>query len=194
MNLPLSLPVVWWSEFCDEDLISLIQHQTRVNEPNFVPTTVSTGEADYRKSLVSWHHQWPELHRRFTQRIEQVLPAVRDEMGDYCPLQHAHTQVEVQMTVHHRNGDNFRTHIDNASPDTYGRRLTFVYYYQLSETKNFTGGDLVIKLKGGEKRIDPKPNTIVFFASSLYHTVEPVTVPTELFEDGRHSLVGWIHG
>lgn len=112
-------------------------------------------------------------------------------MGDHG-IQHPHTKIEVQMTIHHRNGDNFRRHIDNASSDTYGRRLTFVYYYMLSETKNFTGGDLLIDLQNGTRRFEPRHNSIIFFPSHLYHTVEPVQVPTEAFEDGRLTLNGWV--
>lgn len=187
----LSSPVVWWTGFCDDDLVSLIKHTTQLNQPNFVPTTVSTGEPDFRKSLVCWHYHFDELYRRFTDRIEQVLPQVKEEMGDFA-IQHPHTKVEIQMTTHGQ-GDNFKRHIDNASHDTYGRGITFVYYYRLTEKQNFSGGDLVIHLHNGDRRVEPRENTIVLFPSHLYHTVEPVQVPAGSFEDGRFTLNGWIH-
>lgn len=191
MEFTLSLPIINWVEFLDPELLLSVQQMTLANRDSFVPTTVSTGEQDYRKSSVLWHHQFPEINQRFLARLEQIIPSVKKEMGDFA-MQHGHTKIEVQCCCHHRNNDHFKKHIDNASIDTYGRRISYVYYYYLSETKNFTGGQLNIYLQNGTRVIEPIHNSVVFFPSHLYHEVMPIHSDTEAFEDGRHSLVGWI--
>jgi len=67
------------------------------------------------------------------------------------------------------------------------RKLSFTI--QLTDESEYTGGELILHLEGGEKMVAPKKKgTIVFFESNISHEVTPVT------KGVRHSLVSWVQG
>lgn len=72
------------------------------------------------------------------------------------------------------------------------RKISFTI--QLSDPKEYTGGDLKFFLDGlgsASNRIEIGPKekgTIIFFSSNLFHEVTPVT------KGKRYSLVSWING
>lgn len=66
------------------------------------------------------------------------------------------------------------------------RKLSFSV--QLTEEREYDGGELII-YKYGKELVAPKSKgTIIFFESNLSHEVKPVT------KGIRHSLVGWVQG
>lgn len=98
---------------------------------------------------------------------------------------------ELQITAS-GDGQFFKVHTDNGSPDTATRRLTFVHYFLLNEPRQFTGGELQLQLPDREITILPHHNSIVFFPSHLWHEVKPVSCPSALFADSRFTANGWI--
>lgn len=180
---------LWWKDFLDDDTLSLVQKTAIDNQHLFVPTSVSTGEEGYRKSFVLWHYYYIDLYNIFTTKVRAYLPLVQQQLQQHFE----EDSIELQMTV---SGDEqyFKQHTDNGTPDTAGRRITYVYYFLLSEHKKFTGGDLKLTLPDRQINIQPNHNSIVFFPSGMWHELMPVQCETKNFEDGRHTLVGWVRG
>ena len=177
---------LWWKDFLDVPTLELVRHVTKSNRDKFVPTTVTTGVDGYRKSTVLWHYNYIELYDLFTGKIKAMTPIVMQLLNMDFPV----GDVELQMT---RSGHDeyFKNHVDNGTDDTAMRQLTFVYYYLLTEHRQFEGGDLIIRPPSGDLSISPNHNSIIFFPSHYWHEVMPVTYPDDTWEGGRFTLNGW---
>ncbi|MBD2314263.1 2OG-Fe(II) oxygenase [Desertifilum sp. FACHB-1129] len=165
------------------------------NERNFVPTSTSTGEADYRKSMVL--HSFPEFSQLMIKRIKEVTPEILTRLE--IP-QFNISDVECQLTLHN-DGNYYKVHNDSGSADTLTRELTYVYYFN-RQPKAFSGGELVIydsKVVNNYyvaaetyKVVEPHHNSVVFFPSRYMHEVLPVSVPSRAFMDSRFTINGWV--
>lgn len=187
-------PIVRVESFLNAgQLAALIMHCHAVR-PEFVPSLVTTKEADYRSSQVSYNLDG--VRDDFEAMVRTCLPLMRQFLG--APEAEP-TGMECQLTVSH-HGDFFKVHTDNSGEKTKPRFISYVYYFT-SEAAAFTGGDLVlydspIKPTGD----DPKPrhvvpfvrNSIVFFRSSTWHEVTTVDNPSADFADGRFTVNGWV--
>jgi SM-20-related protein len=175
-------------------------HQRLVNyaihrSTNFVSTSTSTGALDYRKSSVLY--DFPEFSQLISQRIQTCLPDVlaKLEIPNF-PVQ----QIEAQLTAHN-DGNYYKIHNDNGSPETASRELTYVYYFY-QEPKAFEGGELRIYDTQIRERhyaqaetfqtIEPRNNSIVFFLSRHMHEVLTISCPSRAFADSRFTINGWI--
>ncbi|BAY62724.1 putative oxidoreductase, 2OG-Fe(II) oxygenase family [Calothrix brevissima NIES-22] len=165
-------------------------------EANFVNTSTSTNEVNYRQSKVLYYfHDFSQL---ILQKIEAVLPEVIDKLG--IPA-FTSNYIESQLTAHN-DGNYYKIHNDNGSPETSLREITYVYYFH-QEPKNFSGGELLIydsKIANSFyvnadsfKKIEPRNNSIVFFLSRYMHEVLPVVCPSRVFADSRFTINGWIN-
>ncbi len=183
-----------------DNFLSRAEHQrlTRYvvqREADFVPTTTSTGADDYRKSVVL--HSFPEFSELMTRRIRAAMPNVlaKLNMSPFAP-----SQIEAQLTGHN-DGNFYKVHNDNGSPDTATRELTYVYYFY-QDPKQFSGGELVIYDSRVANNyytqaetfhtIEPRNNSIVFFPSRYMHEVLPVACPSRKFADSRFTINGWV--
>lgn len=178
---------VWWRDFLPPELVQMAQQTVIDKREHFVPTRVSTNEDGYRKSSVLWHWQFMELYQQFTDRISSFVPEVSRTLG----LEFEPGNVECQMTISH-GGDYFKQHNDNGTPDTETRRLTYVWYFLVSEHKKFTGGDLRLRIGDEDVFIPPNHNSIIWFPSGLWHEVLPVELQSDNWIDGRATLNGWV--
>ena len=66
------------------------------------------------------------------------------------------------------------------------RKLSFTI--QLTDEKEYEGGELIFHLDEKEKKAPKSKGTIIFFESDILHEVTPVT------KGVRHSLVSWVQG
>lgn len=164
-------------------------------ESAFVPTTTSTGDVDYRRSMILY--SFPEFSQLMVNRIQAILPDVfRKLQLPSFPS----AEIEAQLTSHN-DGNYYKIHNDNGSPDTANREFTYVYYFY-REPKAFSGGELVIYDSKVEnnfyvqadsyKLVEPRNNSIVFFLSRYLHEVLPVSCPTQAFADSRFTINGWV--
>jgi Rps23 Pro-64 3,4-dihydroxylase Tpa1-like proline 4-hydroxylase len=164
-------------------------------QADFVPTTTSTNADNYRRSLVL--HSFPEFRELIVNKIQKLIPDVWAKLNmEPFPI----GQIESQLTMHN-DGNFYKVHNDNGSPDTATRILTYVYYFN-REPKAFSGGDLVIydsKIQGkyyvkGDtfKTVEPRNNVIVFFHSRYMHEVLPVRCDSKEFADSRFTINGWV--
>ncbi|HEY9697713.1 MAG TPA: 2OG-Fe(II) oxygenase [Trichocoleus sp.] len=165
------------------------------HELDFVPTGTTTGEENYRESVVLY--DFPEFHELIMQRIRSVVPDVQAKLGlEPFIIQ----ETEAQLTAH-GDGNFYRLHNDNGSPITATRELTYVYYFY-REPKPFSGGELLIYDSRVENNylvhaesfqtIEPINNSIVFFPSGYMHEVLPIRCPSRAFADSRFTVNGWI--
>jgi Rps23 Pro-64 3,4-dihydroxylase Tpa1-like proline 4-hydroxylase len=172
-------------------LLQYVQEQER----NFVSTTNSANDANYRRSMVLY--AFPEFAELMTKRINEITPFILTylRLDSFSP-----SKIEIQLTLHN-DGNYYKIHNDNGSPDCANRVLTFVYYFY-REPKQFSGGELVLYDSKVEnncyvaattfKTVKPQNNSIVFFPSYYMHEVLPVSCPSQAFLDSRFTLNGWI--
>jgi SM-20-related protein len=174
-----------------EELLALVERE----QARFVDSTVSTNDADYRRSKILY--EAPAVHALFRARMAELGPRLMAELGIAAfPV----GDIEVQVTAHN-DGNYFKLHNDNGSPDTATRGLTYVYYF-FNEPKSFAGGELRVYdsvIKDGFYQcgphaadIDPRNNSVIFFAPHMHHEVLKVRVPTGAFRDGRFTVNGWL--
>ena len=164
-------------------------------QAEFVPTSTSTNADNYRRSLVL--HSFPEFRELIVNKIHKLIPDVLSKLK-MQPFTIG--EIESQLTMHN-DGNFYKIHNDNGSPDTATRVLTYVYYFN-REPKAFSGGDLVIydsKINGKYyvkadtfKTVEPRNNVIVFFHSRYMHEVLPVKCDSKEFTDSRFTINGWV--
>ena len=164
-------------------------------ESAFVSTSTSTGDLDYRRSMIL--HSFPEFSQLMVNRIQAILPDVFRKLN-LSPFPIA--EIESQLTSHN-DGNYYKVHNDNGSPDTATREFTYVYYFY-REPKPFSGGELVIydsKIENNFyvkaesfRTVEPHNNSIVFFPSRYLHEVLPVSCPSRDFADSRFTINGWV--
>lgn len=163
----------------------------------FVPSSSSKGKGTPRRSIIL--HSFPEFSELMVNRIEAILPDVISELG-LPPF--SVSKIETQLTAHN-DGDYFKIHNDNGSPEVATREISYVYYFY-REPKSFSCGELLLydihKLKNNFyvkaesfKTIEPRNNSIVFFPSHCLHEVLSVSCPSKAFADSRFTINGWIH-
>lgn len=183
-----------------DQFLTAAEHQSLLQtaiqtESAFVPTQTTTDTPDYRQSMIL--PNLDGLADRIMERIEDVLPAVLSQL--HLPAFQA-SEIETQLTSHN-DGNFYKLHNDNGSPDTATRELTYVYYFY-KEPKPFSGGELRVydsKIENNFyvqadsfQTVDPRNNSIVFFLSRYMHEVLPVHCPSQQFADSRFTINGWI--
>lgn len=188
-------PYALIDEFLSPSQLSELLRYSINKQPEFVPTTNSANDPNYRRSF--YLPYFPEFSELMINLVWKITPQIITHLG---MSNFAIGQIESQMTAHN-HGNYYKIHNDSGSPDTITRMLTYVYYYY-REPKAFTGGELVIydsKIENGfsvaaksHKVIQPTNNTIVFFPSHCMHEVLPVSCPSEYFADSRFTINGWV--
>ena len=191
----LPSPYVQIDNFLTTEETNQLLEYVRQRESAFVPTNISTKETDYRRSMALY--SFPEFSELIVNRIQAILPEIFSKLGMASfPV----SQIECQMTSHN-DGNYYKVHNDNGSPDTATRELTYVYYFY-REPKPFAGGELLIydsKIENNYyvkadsfKTVEPRNNSIVFFLSRYMHEVLPVRCPSKTFADSRFTINGWV--
>lgn len=191
----LPSPYVQLNNFLTSDEHQRLLNYVLEQKAAFVPTATSTGDLEYRQSLVLYN--FPEFAELISDRIQMVLPDVLTKLD--LPL-FLISQIESQLTAHN-DGHYYRIHNDNGSPDTASRVLTYIYYFY-REPKPFSGGELRLYDSKVEnnfyvqadsfKDIEPRNNSIVFILSRYLHEVLPIHCPSKAFADSRFTVNGWI--
>jgi SM-20-related protein len=192
---PLDSQYIQIDQFLTGDEHQQILDYVIAKTEQFVPTSTFTGQKNYRESVVLY--SFPDYEQLITQRILSVLPEVLEQFNipPFAP-----SQIEAQLTAHN-DGNYYKVHNDNGSPDTASRELTYVYYFY-REPKPFSGGELVIydsKIQNNYyvqadtfKQVEPRNNSIVFFLSRYMHEVLPIRCPSQKFADSRFTVNGWV--
>lgn len=175
----------FFGEQANRELYELALHK---NE-NFSLSRTSQSKyyPEWRKSKVIYHNEFERFRQKIEQEVRKRLPEVLSNLKvDPFDIE----TFEVQLTSHN-DGEYYKWHTDNSSPDTATRIITFVYYFH-SLPKAFSGGELVIYHRDRSYEIEPANDSIVFFHSGRRHEVKPVNCPSKQFEHGRFTLNGWV--
>jgi len=183
---PTTLPVAFATvpNFLPPELLRDVLALATTERERLEPSTVTTKVAGYRQSRVMFG--FAEIERRVQAEILAALPEVCTALGldAFTPA-----RIEVQLTAH-GDGDFFKVHSDTGAPETDGRTLTFVIYFQLRQPRGYEGGALRVyqteidEAGAPRPRLDvwrdlvPDDNMVVFFDSRLAHEVLPVRVPS----------------
>jgi Rps23 Pro-64 3,4-dihydroxylase Tpa1-like proline 4-hydroxylase len=183
--------------FADPGLHAQVLDLALRNQAAFSASGVVTNDKDYRRSRVLFDLE--ACGPRMSAELHKILPWVYQRLG-ITPS--AEGRLEMQMTAHN-DGDYFRLHNDNGSPDTADRVLSYVYYCNLPP-KRFSGGALRLydsRVENGYwvgadtfHMVEPIDNSIVFFLSRLVHEVMPIQCASRSFVDSRFTLNGWVRG
>lgn len=183
-----------------EDFLDPEQHAELVRfalaqEPHFVESSVSTKDADYRRSRVLY--DIPKYSALFREKVGALAEKL---MREFAIAPFPVSDIECQMTAHNE-GNYFKRHNDNGSADTAARMISYVYYF-FNEPKAFSGGEFRLfhsRIENGAyccgdhaADVAPLNNSILFFPSYCQHEVLPVRCPTGRFADSRFTVNGWI--
>ena len=173
---------------------ALFEH-VLAKEKEFAATSTSTQAASYRESRIL--HDLGGFRALMLDRILQMMPDVCRHLN--LPA-FTISEIESQLTVHN-DGNYYKIHNDNGSPETATRELTYVYYFY-QEPKPFSGGELLIYDSKVENNyyvaaksfqtVEPRNNSIVFFLSRYMHEVLPIRCPSQQFRHGRFTINGWV--
>lgn len=181
--------------FIDPPLLAGLLSFVQAHEHKFTPSSVSTNDEDYRRSLVL--HDFSQFATIFRDRVRSLTPWLASTfgLGDF-PI----GDIECQLTAHN-DGHYFRLHNDSGSPDTIERAISYVFYFN-NEPKGFSGGEFRLynsRVANGRYEcgdpaadIEPKNNSILFFPSYCHHEVLPVRCPSKRFVDSRFTINGWV--
>jgi SM-20-related protein len=176
-----------WLNFGDNRLVDLARATVRTHEHQFIDTAPITGGPIHRQSKVLWHYDYPALREYLIGCLRERFP----EISAAFPQMPKSPEIEVQLTAH-ADGQFYKRHLDNGDPASETRVLTFVWYFRMGETQQFTGGWLVIDSPEIRYVIDPDHNSMVVFPSGWWHEVMPTHMPSGDWKDARFTLNGWI--
>ena len=164
--------------------------QALTKESEFSPASVSTGDTDYRRARVLF--TFPGLREAF----EGELAGILRQHGLVVPG----ATYETQFTAS-GDGDFFKLHNDDGSPDAATRIITYVWYFY-REPKPYQGGELRLyemverdnhwHMTGAYNDIVTSNNLLVIFPSYFMHEVLPVVEPARQFSNSRFTLNGWV--
>lgn len=140
-----------------------------------------------RKSTLRWIEleddtSW--LYKKIMKKIKEVNSDNFDYLLTFMEMLQFTEYDEKNEGMYTKHDDaGHKEHIDN-SVDI--RKLSFSI--QLSDEKDYEGGELILYNDEGFKKMSKTKGSIIFFSSNIEHEVKPVT------KGKRYSLVGWVNG
>lgn len=154
----------------------------------FGPATV-TGDALWRSGMVAHVEHLPEGRAAAEEIIKYFASTwifYELKIPYFFP-----TRCEVQLSSY-GDGDYFRTHTDNGTPDAAARRISWVAYLDaVPGLRPWFGGELVAETGRETVAVTPADGETVFFPSAWLHEVRPVAAPPG-WTSRRFSVNGWI--
>jgi len=137
--------------------------------------------AEIRESKVVWITPNSDINWVY-QRMTDVITKLN---ADYFNFDLFGFTEGFQFTEYNAPSGHYGKHIDNMFNGTV-RKLSFSL--QLSDIKDYEGGELQIHLSDKPEVMKKEQGTLIAFPSHTLHEVTPIT------EGKRYSLVGWITG
>lgn len=138
-------------------------------------------DKNIRTCSISWINPSEESNWLY-RRCSEVIIQLNNQFFnfDLCGILE-----DMQFTQYEAPGEKYGKHIDGSISGA-PRKLSFVL--QLSDPKDYEGGELILHLSDVPTVIPRKQGYITVFPSFVLHEVTPVTSGT------RHSLVSWVAG
>lgn len=178
--------VTWGDAFNDEDIEKIIDYCSSI-----APKKATVGGAaddeditEIRESKVAWvglneHTQWI---------YDRLAFVARSLNGQFYKFDLYGFSEDMQYTVYHGDETGHYTwHLDAGSGGgSPPRKLSMVL--QLSDPKDYEGGDLELFSSANPTKVDKKKGLVAAFPSYMLHRVSPVT------KGVRKTLVIWVCG
>ena len=170
------------SAFTPSELIKIRQIGDNLPKQNASVGGGDTNEVtDYRKSEISWIADNQDTEWLYS-KISDYAKTANREMWNFDVWGY---QDSLQYTKYYGNGGHYDWHAD-LGPGLSNRKLSVVL--QLSDPKEYEGGELQINVGGSILSVPKELGLICFFPSFLLHRVTPLTSGV------RTSLVTWLCG
>lgn len=180
-------PVYWVNDFLSDDEIKKI-----MNHVNNLPAGYGgVGDRGYVPKERITSVKWIEKNSKISWLYEKLIDMIKKVNIDNFDMTLKSLELLQFSEYNQKQKSFYKPHFDCVDS---GRIMSAVdirklsFSIQLTDEKEYEGGELII-YKFGKELIAPKSKgTIIFFESNLCHEVTPVT------KGVRHSLVGWVVG
>lgn len=171
--------------FSAEECKKIIEYTTK-NKDKKIASVVSKNKDNIvnkkiRQNKVSWLSDKDDLKWMY-ERLTDIVIEINSkyfnfDLYGFCE--------DIQFTEYGSKGDHYKVHMDKMLNGPL-RKLSVVV--QLTDPKEYTGGNLELFTSSNPTVIEKKIGKVVFFPSYILHQVTPVTKGT------RHTLVAWVSG
>ena len=200
-------PIYWVDNFLsNEEIDKILKYSRKINSvsgkiggnireeekkpftPDYHIKNPNIGDVPrIRQSILKWIELNPDTNWLYKKLISQIHK-VNQENFDYI-LKFVEN---LQLTEYNENQQGFYSKHDDCGDESRLetcvdiRKLSFTI--QLTNPKEYEGGELILYMKDKEFTVSKTKGTIIFFQSNILHEVKPVKKGT------RYSLVSWVQG
>jgi PKHD-type hydroxylase len=171
----------WDKAFTPEECQKIIDYAEQFEKRDAGVSTKGELNAEIRESKVVWITPSPEINWVY-KKLTDIITKLNE---DYFRFDLFGFTEGFQFTEYNAPSGHYGKHVDSMFNGTV-RKLSFVL--QLSDPKDYEGGELQIHLSEEPNVMKKERGTVVAFPSPTLHQVTPIT------EGRRYSLVGWITG
>ena len=172
----------YWDEaFTPEECKKIIDYAEQFEKKDAVVSNKNELNSEIRESKVVWITPDPEINWAY-QRLTNIIMKLNE---GYFRFDLFGFIEGFQFTQYDAPSGYYGKHIDSMFNGTV-RKLSFVL--QLSDPKDYEGGELRIHLQDTPDVMKKEQGTVITFPSPTLHEVTPIT------KGRRYSLVGWITG
>ena len=171
----------WNGGFTPEECQKIIDYAEHFEKINAGVSNKGELNAEIRESKVVWLTPEPEMQWAY-ERLTDIITRLNE---DYFRFDLFGFTEGFQFTEYNAPSGHYGKHVDSMFNGTV-RKLSFVL--QLSDPKDYEGGELQIHLSDTPEVMKKEQGTVIAFPSPTLHEVTPIT------EGRRYSLVGWITG
>jgi len=167
--------------FTPEECQKIIDYAEQFEKRDAVVSNKGKLNSEIRESRVVWITPDPEINWVY-QRLTDIIMGLNE---NYFRFDLFGFTEGFQFTEYNAPSGHYGKHVDSMFNGTV-RKLSFVL--QLSDPKNYEGGELQIHIGANPDVMKKEQGTVVAFPSPTLHEVTPIT------KGRRYSLVGWITG
>ena len=171
----------WNGGFTPEECQKIIDYAEQFEKRDAGVSNKVELNSKIRESKVVWLTPEPEMHWVY-ERLTDIITRLNE---DYFRFDLFGFTEGFQFTEYNAPSGHYGKHVDSMFNGTV-RKLSFVL--QLSDPKDYEGGELQIHLSDTPEVMKKEQGTVIVFPSPTLHEVTPIT------EGRRYSLVGWITG
>jgi len=151
-------------------------------------STFSDQNESVRKGKVAWLDRYLPKNKWVYSKLEPLIKTANEELWKFDLLGFwEDCQYTTYVAPKNKSiGDHYDFHLDFDGGYGVQRKISLVV--QLSDEKDYEGGELEIKTTAKAFRADKEKGSVLLFPSYCLHKVYPVT------KGKRNSLVLWVSG
>ena len=200
-------PIYWINDFLSDDEIEKIKKYTR----KIAPVNAKVGgkiEKEDKKPFTLDSHirdpnigdvprtritnlKWIQLNSETKWLFRKIIKQIHKVNQENFDLILKFVE-DLQLSEYTEDQKSFYArHVDHGDPrkeENYVDIRKLSFSIQLTDEKEYEGGDLIFYLDDREMKAPKSKGTIIFFESHIQHEVKPVK------KGIRHALVSWVQG